>query len=63
MEGFDFELTNETRRAIEELGYEQPTPIQALTIEPMLAGRDLIGLEIQYIPVKNGRVMIHHIFR
>ena len=43
MEGFDFELTNETRRAIEDAGYEQPTPIQALTIAPMLSGQDLIG--------------------
>jgi ATP-dependent RNA helicase DeaD len=29
--------------AIKDLGYEAPTPIQAKTIPPLLAGRDLIG--------------------
>jgi ATP-dependent RNA helicase DeaD len=30
-------------RTLDELGYEAPTPIQRLTIPPLLAGRDLIG--------------------
>ncbi|MFO7838816.1 MAG: DEAD/DEAH box helicase, partial [Desulfosalsimonadaceae bacterium] len=30
-------------RALEEAGYETPTPIQAKTIPPLMAGRDLIG--------------------
>ncbi len=30
--------------AIEELGYERPSPIQALAIPPALEGRDLVGL-------------------
>ncbi|HEY0783521.1 MAG TPA: DEAD/DEAH box helicase, partial [Thermoanaerobaculia bacterium] len=30
-------------RALAELGYEAPTPIQERTIPPLLAGRDLIG--------------------
>jgi ATP-dependent RNA helicase DeaD len=30
-------------KAIAEIGYEAPTPIQEKTIPPMLAGRDLIG--------------------
>jgi len=30
--------------AIEDLGYERPSPIQALSIPPALAGRDLVGL-------------------
>ncbi len=30
-------------KAITEIGYEAPTPIQEKTIPPMLAGRDLIG--------------------
>jgi ATP-dependent RNA helicase DeaD len=30
--------------AIETLGYERPSPIQALSIPPALAGRDLVGL-------------------
>ena len=29
--------------ALEKVGYETPTPIQARTIPPLLAGRDLIG--------------------
>lgn len=31
-------------KAIEEIGYEQPTPIQAASIPPLLAGDDLIGM-------------------
>ncbi|HEV8581565.1 MAG TPA: DEAD/DEAH box helicase [Thermoanaerobaculia bacterium] len=30
-------------KAIADVGYEAPTPIQEMTIPPMLAGRDLIG--------------------
>jgi ATP-dependent RNA helicase DeaD len=30
--------------AIETLGYERPSPIQALTIPPALEGKDLVGL-------------------
>ncbi len=30
--------------AIQDLGYERPSPIQALSIPPALAGRDLVGL-------------------
>lgn len=30
-------------RAIEEMGFEEPTPIQAQAIPPMLQGRDLLG--------------------
>ena len=30
--------------AIDELGYERPSPIQALTIPPAMAGKDLVGL-------------------
>ncbi len=30
-------------RAVRDLGFEQPTPIQARAIPPLLAGRDLIG--------------------
>jgi ATP-dependent RNA helicase DeaD len=31
-------------RAIEKIGYEQPTPIQAGSIPPLLAGNDFIGM-------------------
>ena len=31
-------------RAVQEAGYETPTPIQARAIGPLLAGRDLLGL-------------------
>ena len=30
-------------KAIDAIGYEVPTPIQAKTIPPLLAGRDVIG--------------------
>ena len=29
--------------AIEEMGYEDPTPIQKMSIPPILEGRDLVG--------------------
>lgn len=40
----ELELSPELLRAIETLGYERPSPIQALTIPPAMAGKDLIGL-------------------
>ncbi len=36
-------LSESLLKAITEIGYEAPTPIQEKTIPPMLAGRDLIG--------------------
>jgi ATP-dependent RNA helicase DeaD len=39
----DLGLSAEALRAIEELGYEAPTPIQVRTIPPLLAGRDVIA--------------------
>src|SRR5947209_19928278 len=39
----DLGLMPETLRAIDELGYEAPTPIQAQTIGLMMAGRDVIA--------------------
>ncbi len=36
-------LAPELLRAIESLGFEQATPIQAAAIPPLLAGRDLVG--------------------
>ncbi len=39
----DLELRPELQRALDTLGYEEPTPIQRETIPPLLAGRDLLG--------------------
>jgi ATP-dependent RNA helicase DeaD len=39
----DFELEPKVLRAITEMGFEEPTPIQAKTLPLALAGRDLIG--------------------
>jgi ATP-dependent RNA helicase DeaD len=36
-------LSEPIARAINDLGFEMPTPIQARSIPPLLAGRDLIG--------------------
>ncbi len=30
--------------SVEKLGYERPSPIQALTIPPLLAGKDVVGI-------------------
>ena len=39
----DLEINEEITRAIEDLGYEQPSPIQAKAIPCMLEGNDVIG--------------------
>ncbi len=39
----DLPLTREVRRAIEDMGFEEPTPIQSRTILPILERRDVIG--------------------
>ena len=36
-------LRAELLQGINDVGYETPSPIQALTIPPMLAGRDVVG--------------------
>ncbi|MBL8860425.1 MAG: DEAD/DEAH box helicase [Planctomycetes bacterium] len=36
-------LAPELAAALQELGYEEPTPIQRAAIPPLLAGRDLLG--------------------
>lgn len=39
----DMELTAEMQRAVEEMGFEEPTSIQAASIPMILSGRDVIG--------------------
>ncbi len=39
----DLALRPELQRALDALGYEEPTPIQREAIPPLLAGRDLLG--------------------
>jgi ATP-dependent RNA helicase DeaD len=39
----DFALAPPVLRAVEEIGYETPSPIQAASIPPLLEGRDLLG--------------------
>ena len=40
----DLGLGEQILKSLTEIGYEQPSPIQAETIPPLLAGRDLMGL-------------------
>ena len=39
----DLDLRPELLTTLTELGYEEPTPIQAEAIPPLLEGRDLLG--------------------
>lgn len=39
----ELQLLPSILQAVEELGYERPSPIQAAAIPHVLAGRDLIG--------------------
>lgn len=36
-------LSEALLRALDELGYENPTPIQAASIAPLMAGQDILG--------------------
>lgn len=40
---FEFNLSSDIRRAIDDMGYEEPTPIQLGAIPPMLDSKDIIG--------------------
>ena len=39
----DLGLSAEVLQAVNDQGYEQPTPIQEASIPPLLEGRDLLG--------------------
>ena len=39
----DLGLPDALLRALSDVGYESPSPIQAATIPPLLEGRDMIG--------------------
>jgi ATP-dependent RNA helicase DeaD len=39
----DVTLTKEVEKAISDMGFEEMTPIQALTIPPILEGKDIVG--------------------
>jgi ATP-dependent RNA helicase DeaD len=39
----ELDLRPELQRALTDLGYEEPTPIQCEAIPPLLAGKDLLG--------------------
>ncbi len=39
----DFSLTKETLKALSEMGFEEPTPIQSRVIPKIMAGHDIIG--------------------
>ena len=39
----DVTLTKEVEKAIADMGFEEMTPIQAMTIPPILDGRDVVG--------------------
>ena len=40
----DLGLAGPVLSAVASVGYEAPSPIQAATIPPMMAGRDVVGL-------------------
>ncbi|GAA3962648.1 DEAD/DEAH box helicase [Gordonia caeni] len=40
----DFGIDDRVRDALTDVGYETPSPIQAATIPPLMAGRDVVGL-------------------
>ena len=39
----ELDLPAPVLQALDEVGYESPSPIQAATIPPLLAGRDVLG--------------------
>ena len=45
MEFKELYITEEILKAIEDMGFKTPSPIQEETIPPLLEGRDVIGQE------------------
>ena len=43
MEFKELKISEETLKALEDMGFESPSPIQEKTIPPLLEGKDLIG--------------------
>jgi ATP-dependent RNA helicase DeaD len=39
----DFKVSKNIKKAVKEIGFEEPTPIQSLTIPKILKGKDIIG--------------------
>ena len=39
----ELSLSAEISRAVSQMGFEEPTPIQAMTIPLVMQGRDVIG--------------------
>jgi ATP-dependent RNA helicase DeaD len=39
----DFEMNDDLKRAVKKMGFEEPSPIQSLTIPEALQGRDVVG--------------------
>ncbi len=39
----DLGLSRELLKSVEDMGFEEPSPIQALAIPPLLSGRDVVG--------------------
>mgnify|MGYP001303384597 CR=1 FL=1 len=45
MEAFeDFKINKQLQYAIEDLGFEKPTPIQAKSFPVIMSGRDVVGI-------------------
>src|SRR3954463_16031242 len=40
----DLDIDDRVLKALSDVGYESPSPIQAATIPPLLEGRDVVGL-------------------
>ena len=45
----DLDLNADILDALQDLGYESPTPIQQQAIPPALEGRDVLGLSLIHI--------------
>ena len=40
----DLDIDDRVLKALSDVGYESPSPIQAATIPPLLEGKDVVGL-------------------
>ena len=57
-----FNLTKQLNRVIDDLGFEQPTPIQNEAYPVIMSGKDAVGISLDETTSQNDVLDILHVF-